>query len=137
MAKLKPPTKGLPAHKGRIKEPELKYGSNMGLHPKFSFSHIQSGAYCLSQCSRDDKAALADSLHKLSRLTWGQIFKSGRHGLGFEKIKAPRLRMPDQFREYQTIAFRFNGLKAFVGALEHDTFYIFWLDHNFTLYNHG
>lgn len=134
MAKLK--VKALAAGK-RLKTQKPATVSCMDLPPKFSFSFIQVGRYCLSQCDRDDKAALADKLHRLSKLTWSQIFNAGRHSLGFEKIEVPKLSSPARFKEFQQIAFRFNGMKSLVGVLEHDTFYILWLDHNFTLYDHG
>lgn len=96
-------------------------------------------SHSVDDLDKDDQAALAVQLYKLSQLSWKEIKRVPRHGLGFEKItrdaiKAP---MPRQITpDVNFIAFRFNGLKPMVGFRRDRIFFVIWLDHNFKLYNH-
>lgn len=134
----------------KLKQPGLESGQRVSVAPEFSekpeqrppefsFRYVQR-AHCISQCDRDEKAALVDKLHRLSNLTWGQIKQQDRHGLGFEKISrhsiraaAPQHVTPD----VDLIAFRFSGMKPMVGYRREATFFVLWLDRDFTLYDHG
>ncbi len=113
--------------------------SNMPL--LFSLERIQSGAYCLSSLDKDHKAAFADAMFKRKALTWNEIHKSNRHGLGYEKIPVSSIKvtLPKFITDDQThlLAFRFNGLKPMVGYRTKNVFYVLWFDHDFSLYNHG
>ncbi len=40
-------------------------------HPVFDLQHLNRE--CFNSCDRDEKAAFADTLSKLSQLTWSQI----------------------------------------------------------------
>lgn len=109
--------------------------NNNNKHPIFSLEKLE-GDYCLSKCNKDEKAAFADKLHELSKLTWQSLCEAHRHGLGFEKIndyKLPNGVSPD----VKIVAFRFSGLKAMVGYRIEQTFYIIALDRNFTAYKHS
>ncbi|MDR1921109.1 MAG: hypothetical protein LBS31_05110 [Candidatus Adiutrix sp.] len=129
--------KGAPAAK-RVLEPgpESPPGSNLTLHPKISLAFVQPGRYALNKCTKDEKAALVDKLHNLCALTWKQIYNAGRHGLGFEKVEVKKAAPPEIFKDHNQVAFRFCGKKPMVGFIDHDTFYIVWFDHDFTLYRH-
>lgn len=106
--------------------------------PIFSLRHLD-GVYSISRCTKDEKAAFADTLHRLSQLTWAQIYSSPRHGLGFEKIARDSIcgSIPSHITEdVNFIAFRFCGMAAMVGYQDKAVFHVIWLDRDFTLYKH-
>lgn len=106
--------------------------------PVFSLRYLQ-GDYCISQCTRDEKAAFAERMHRLSQLTWAQLKQAPRHGLGFEKIARHNIRagIPAHVTpDTDLLAFRFEGLKPMVGYRRDSTFFVLWLDRDFTLYPH-
>ncbi|MBD2305687.1 hypothetical protein H6G17_09195 [Chroococcidiopsis sp. FACHB-1243] len=95
--------------------------------------------YCLSKCTKDEKSAFADTIFKLSQLTWSEINSSGRHGLGYEKIARDSLKaaVPKHVTDdVNFIAFRFCAKAPMVGYRDRAVFHVLWLDRNFTLYNH-
>lgn len=53
--------------------------------PIFSFEYLDR-QYSISQCTKDEKAALIDTLDKLSQLSWRELRQAPKHGLGYEKI---------------------------------------------------
>lgn len=116
---------------------ETPANSIMDLAPLFSLTHIQA-AYCLSKCTREEKAALADKMHLLCTLTWREIFNSPRHANGFESLPNTAFNhVPEKFKDEKIIAFRFDGKKPMVGFRKREVFYILWLDRDFTLYRHS
>lgn len=107
--------------------------------PIFSLRYLE-GEYCLTKCDKDDQAAFALKLHRLSKLTWSQIQSQDRHKLGYEKIARDAIKVPiPKFitEDVNIIAFRFSGLKPMVGYRDKAVFYIIWLDRDFTLYKHS
>ncbi|MFB2921939.1 hypothetical protein [Aerosakkonema funiforme] len=107
--------------------------------PLFSLRYINKD-YSLSQCTKDEKAAFADTLDRLSQLTWNQIKASPRHGLGYEKIERNSINssIPTHIKDdVNFIAFRFCGMAPMVGYRDGAVFYIIWLDRDFTLYPHS
>ncbi|MDE1491932.1 hypothetical protein [Xenorhabdus bovienii] len=107
--------------------------------PEFSLRYLQNN-YCVDSCQRDEKAALSDSLFRLSQLTWSQIKQQHRHALGFEKIHRTAIKPaipPHITEDVNLIAFRFSGMKPMVGYRRDSTFFIVWLDRDFTVYRHG
>ncbi|MBC6472773.1 MAG: hypothetical protein GDA48_08100 [Hormoscilla sp. GM102CHS1] len=106
--------------------------------PMFSLQYMNKD-YSLSQCTKDEKAAFADTIAKLSQLTWSEIKSQPRHGLGYEKISREAIRssIPGQITDdVNFIAFRFCGKAPMVGYRDRSVFYIIWFDRNFTLYPH-
>ncbi|MEG4217494.1 hypothetical protein QUA27_18980 [Microcoleus sp. Pol14C6] len=106
--------------------------------PLFSLRYMNKD-YSLAQCTKDEKAAFADKLYKLSQLTWSQINASSRHGLGYEKIARSAIRSPIPSHlkdDVNFIAFRFCGKAPMVGYRDAAVFYVIWLDRNYTLYPH-
>ncbi len=104
--------------------------------PLFSLRYM-SKDYSISQCTKDEKAALVDTFYQLSQLTWSQIKASPRHGLGYEKIdrKSIKSSIPVHIKDdVNLIAFRFCGMAPMVGYRDGSVFYIIWLDRDFTLY---
>jgi hypothetical protein len=131
------------------KKPDKERGKLLRLHesqeispeqqpPLFSLRHLDK-VFCLSVCNKDEKAAFADTLHRLSQLTWSQIRQVDRHKLGYEVIRRECLKssIPAHLKEdVRFIAFRFCGLAPMVGYREMATFHILWLDPKFCLYDH-
>ena len=109
------------------------------LPPKFSLRHVNK-KFCITQCSKDEKAAFAVRLRELSQLTWSQLRQAGRHGLGFETIDRSIIKsgVPSVVTaDVNIIAFRFDGKKPMVGFRDRGgTFHIIWFDRDFTLYKH-
>lgn len=112
----------------RIKKPPYDRGKKVAARidealppeqqpPLFSLRYLD-GKYCLSACNKDEKAAFADTLHKLSQLTWSQIRQSPRKGSGYEKINRKDIggRIPPHVTDdINFIAFRFFGEAPMVG----------------------
>jgi len=109
-------------------------------HPIFCLKYLDRNYYSLGACTKEEKAAFADTLDRLSQLTWAEISKSHRHGLGYEKIarKSIRATIPTHVKEDVIfIAFRFYGKAPMVGYREDVIFHILWIDRDFTLYQHS
>lgn len=108
-------------------------------HPLFSLRHLRKN-FCLSKCNTKEKAALADTLHKLSQCTWMSIKHMDRQGSGFEKIKRSAIRdgIPEIIKEdANIIGFRFYAKARMVGFRSREVFHIVWLDREYNLYAHG
>ncbi|MEJ1390059.1 MAG: hypothetical protein RPU34_04065 [Candidatus Sedimenticola sp. (ex Thyasira tokunagai)] len=134
--RLKKPRK----EKGKLKTKDTSRDINYDMErPRFALQHLQSG-YCVQDCNRDEKAALADRMRILSQLTWQELRNEPRHGLGYEKISTDSLNVaipPALKDDVSFIAFRFKGMAPMVGYKENSTFFIVWLDRVFTVYDHG
>jgi hypothetical protein len=94
--------------------------------PVFCLRHLAEG-WRVTDCERDDQAAFAKTIEKLSRLSWQEIRGAPRHGLGTEKIARDALRpaVPAGITEdVQFLAIRFSGIKAMVGYRSADTFHV-------------
>ena len=137
--------------KKRIKQPALEQRGKVRLpsqsdiqrpdelHPAFSFEHMMPG-FDVEDCEKDDRAALSLKLLKLGKMTWAQIKQCPRHGMGFETLDRKSIKAgipPFITPEVRLLAFRFSGMKAMVGYRIGRTFFIVWLDRNFSLYDHG
>ena len=113
--------------------------SSQGESPAFCLKYL-SGHYCLTKCEQSEQAALAATLHKLCKLTWGDIQQAHRHGAGFETIARHSIKtgIPAAIGEdVRLLAFRFSGKKAMVGFRTGRIFHVVFLDPKFTLYDHG
>lgn len=135
--------------KGKIKKVSPTQGSRVTIEeppnydkkpPVFSLEKLQTGNYCLSCLDREHKAMFAEAIFRRRNLSWEEIKKADRHGLGTEKIpktaiKAP---LPKFITEEVTdfLVFRYNGKCPMVGYRQRDIFFVLWFDHDFTLYNH-
>lgn len=128
-----------PDHGATLKTHGSSSSSTLQLRPKFSLEYLDRD-FCLSCCTKDQKAALADRLHELSQLTWQQIMQADRHKQGCETIdrNAIKASIPACITEdVKILAFRFSGLAPMVGFRRNEVFFIVWLDRGFSLYNHG
>jgi hypothetical protein len=106
--------------------------------PLFSLRYMNKD-YSLAKCTKDEKAAFADTLYKLNQLTWSQINACPRHGSGYEKIARSSIKAPIPSHlkdDVIFIAFRFCGKAPMVGYRDGAVFYVIWLDRNCTLYSH-
>lgn len=136
---------------GKVKRPKPETRSRLGLRPnpsthdynkdcpKFSFQYLQRG-YCISDCGKDEKALLLDSLHKRSQMTWQQIINATRHGLGSELIPKHQIKtgIPQAFvNEESFMSLRAIEKAPMVGVRVRSTYYVIWVDRAFTLYDHG
>lgn len=136
-----------------LKKPKAAHGSRLGLGPEaqskkrdfnkerpaFCLRFVESD-WCITLCDKDDKAAFADRIRKLSSMTWDQILGADRHGFGREKIsqQAIRATLPSHVTPDVTlVALRFSGLKPMVGYRIDDMFRIVWFDRDYSLYDHG
>lgn len=98
-------------------------------HPIFSFKHMRYGnANCVSQCSKEDKAAIIGILVKLSQYKWKQIATFPREQYGSEPIprdqfsvSLPPIVTPD-VEKLQV--FRYSDEGRIAGFRELDIFHI-------------
>lgn len=128
----------------RLKTHETKEVAPDTQPPIFSLYHLRKD-YCLSKCTTDEKAAFADTLHKLSQLTWSDLRQAPKNGIGYEKINRSSFKNKDCIpknitEDVNIIAFRFSGKKAMVGykdPIDRKLFHVVWLDRDFCLYDHG
>ncbi|WP_454783294.1 hypothetical protein [Legionella sp. WA2022007384] len=134
--------------KSSLKSPPIQQGKNFSVKtdnsstnpykPLFSLEHLQPN-YCISDCTKEQKAALADALRKRGKMTWNEIIQAHKHGLGTEKIAQHAIKAPmpkDITPDTNLIALRFDGKAAMVGRRDGRVFIVYWIDHNFTLYDH-
>lgn len=126
-----------PKSRFSTKTPQAK--STEQLPPIFSLQHMRT-SHCVSCCEQQEKAHFADTLRKLSQVTWAELKQVNRHSLGYEKISRDSLKVgiPSNIKEdAKFISFRFDGMKAMIGYRTGRIFYIIWLDRNFSVYNHN
>ena len=114
-------------------------GSTNHLKPEFNLEFL-TGDYCLTHCTKDEKAAFAERLHELGRMTWQEIQQAGRHGQGTEIIArhafGDRQFPAEVTDDVNILALRFSGRKPMVGYRRGRVFVILFLDRDFTLYKH-
>lgn len=110
------------------------------LTPIFSFEKMRDrSGHSVNCCGRDDQAALARQMYALSQLTWDEIKKAPKHGLGSETISntALKVALPSSITPDVTLlAFRYNAKAPFLGYREGRIFYVLLIDHNFGCYKH-
>jgi hypothetical protein len=108
-------------------------------HPYISHRYITTGSYCITRCSLEQFKSLANKLRMLCGLDWKQIESSPRETNGFEmlptKILQEKLPAPFADRD-KAMVFRFNGGRI-VGVRNEEKFYILFIDHDFSFYDHG
>jgi len=70
----------------KIKIRKSERVSTNTLVPIFSFEFMIDSKHCISCCDDTDLVALLKRIRKLSKMSWGEIQSSHRHGLGCEII---------------------------------------------------
>lgn len=105
--------------------------------PIFSLEKVLGGCYCFSGLDSKNKACFADAIYRRRGMTWGEILRADRHGLGTEKISESAINaaLPDMVG-VQYLALRYNGKRPMVGYRQKNIFFVLWFDHDFTLYDH-
>lgn len=136
---------------GKIRNTKPKKGPRIRTHevpkspppnkgrPIFSFLYLRK-SHCITNCIQQEKASFADTMYNLSQLKWDEIFSSGRHGLGSEKISREsfKVAIPKNITDDVTfLAFRFHKKAPMVGYRDGDTFHIIWFDRAFNVYSHS
>jgi hypothetical protein len=108
-------------------------------YPVFCFRHLHKD-YHIDQCNEKEKKQFMDQIIQISSTSWEKIQLAPKHGIGSEKIniKAIKSTIPTTFTidVEHLLAFRFDGMKSFVGYRERFIFHIFFIDRDFTLYSH-
>jgi hypothetical protein len=119
----------------RIKQPDTPASPDKR-RPVFCLEYLDRD-YCLSRCTKEEKAAFADTLHKLSKLDWLSLKLADRKGIGYEKIDRKSIKgsIPAvATSDVIFIRFRFYGKKPIVGFRAGRVLHIIWVDRNHTLY---
>ncbi|VAW86689.1 hypothetical protein MNBD_GAMMA18-355 [hydrothermal vent metagenome] len=134
---------------GRFKAKKPKQGALVkatqpinydSLPPIFSLEKLQTGKYCLSNLDQENKAMFSDAMFKRKQLTWNEIKRLDRHGLGTEKIPKGRIKtgiptfITDDVSGF--LVFRYHGLRPMVGYRQRNVFFVLWFDYDFSLYDH-
>ena len=106
--------------------------------PSFSFRDMKyQGNVCLSACDDSHKAAVANTLLKLSQLKWKQIHSQPKEALGYEPIPYNRFRIalpPTVTKETTLLVFRFSNKGRMAGYRQHDTLHIVAVSSSHSLY---
>lgn len=123
---------------GKIKT--INYPSVTFNYPVFCFKYLHKD-YHLDKCTNEEKRKLIEKIVKISSMTWEQLQFAPKHGLGSEKISPASIKAnihANSFSEEVNtlLVFRFDGLKPFVGFREGFIFHVFYIDRDFTLYDH-
>ncbi len=122
-----------------VKVKEKADSPGKSAYPSFSFYYLKE-PYHICNCEDCDKIALLNQMDLLCQITWNQIYSSGKHGLGTEKISrsAIKTNIPHEITEdVSFFALRFSGKKPMIGFREQSIFYILFLDYDFSVYDHG
>lgn len=138
MAKRHFSGQGLQSSGKRIVAPETRSESSNQKQPIFSLSNLQKG-FGIEECQRDDQAAFAKRLCKLSEMTWQLIQESPRDGLGCEKINQNSLKVPVPAfitEDVNILAFRVTQSFRMLGYKDEEIFHVLWLDPNLKCYAH-
>lgn len=134
---------------GRIKKQKPKQGNLVKsvepinydqLPPIFSLEKIQQGKYCLSTLDQEHKAMFSEAIFRRKSISWNEIKRLDRHGLGTEKIPKSAIKAPipkfitEDVSDF--LVFRYKGMNPMVGYRQREVFFVLWFDHDFTLYPH-
>jgi UTP-glucose-1-phosphate uridylyltransferase len=110
------------------------------LRPKFCLQHLISEYDIQSNTDKEQKAAFAEQLQKLSSLTWSQIQQTQKHGFGQETIRVSSLliQLPEFFADSdKVLAFRYQGKLPMIGVRSGETLHLLAIARNFSqLYKH-
>lgn len=110
--------------------------------PAFSFEKMQdkSGS-SFNCCQDDDRLHLAKRIFMLSRTPWKTIRAAPSSGFGSEEMPRHRIKrpIPNSVTEDVTsfTCLHFVSTKRFVGYRVGQIFYVLWIDHDFSVYDHG
>lgn len=136
MGQKKKLKKLLPKDTNRFKPPMLPdYES---LKPAFSFRDMRyRGKGCLSNCDKESKSSIADTLLQLSQLTWKEIHSTPKKGLGYEPIPCNKFKihLPSSITpEVRLLVFRFSSAGRMAGYRQQDILHIVAVGSHHELY---
>lgn len=112
----------------RFKIPNLEQPTDYGkLKPSFSLKHmVYQGRCCISNCQREEKAHILETIQRLSQATWDEIMGWKRE-MGFEHLPYHRFNvpLPKIFTPEETIlVVRYSGPGRIAGFREKDVYHI-------------
>ena len=102
-----------------------------------SFRHAAiGGEYCLSACNADQLRSVANTLRVMTTLSWQEIYRSARKGVGKSGLawtpyhdRAIRRPRPDTIpAEVKLAGIRVSEKFRILGYRLEDTFYVIWFD---------
>lgn len=135
----------------KIKDPKKSGGQNISApqtskdtpgqltHPVFCLRHLQP-KYDVEDCEADDQRQLIKKFRTLSKMEWSAVEQAPKHGLGKETIERTSMKvaLPTFItKDVKLWSIRFSGKKPMVGFRAGAVFHVVWLDHDFSVYNHG
>lgn len=132
-----------PKLSGFLKNPSAQSEPNYDeLPPAFSFEKMQDcSGNSLNCCEDADRVSLVKRIFMLSREQWKNIRLAPASGLGAEQIPRYRIKPPIPNVVTEDVssftALHYQGKKRFIGYRVGQIFYILWVDHNFSVYDHG
>jgi hypothetical protein len=106
-------------------------------NPLFDLSRTVEG-FAVGDCTRDEKAAFADRLQHLARMTWTQILMAGRTGAGSETIAQASLNVPIPgfvTPDRRLLTLRFGDAARIIGFREDAVLHIIWIDPHHRAYD--
>lgn len=110
-------------------------------YPSFSFRFCCDRAYGIDRCSSKLRESLSKRIFRFSRMKWSKIYQNARHSWGSEQIPQREIKpeLPDIISPDTSLqVLRFTGGNhSMIGFRENGIFFILYLDHNFSVYNHG
>jgi hypothetical protein len=131
-----------------IKPPKVKGSRNLSAPsiqpdtsndpPAFCFRYLVSG-YRITDCTNEQKIALAATLHGLTQRTWNDFRREDRHKRGSEKIARTSLRFPVPAHitpDVQILAFRFCGMAPMLGYRSGRILHVICIDPKMEGYRH-
>lgn len=115
--------------------------STNDMHPAFCFKFCSEKDFTLEDCDKETKILLIDKIYQLSRISWGNIQKAPRHGLGHEKIDQESIKIPlptNTPGDRNFLVFRLGGGKnsVFIGYRQDKVFHVVYVDRNGEAYKH-
>lgn len=111
-------------------------------YPVFCFRYMHRD-YNVKSCPQEDKIAFFDRLCAISNLSWNDLSKAHRHGLGWELIPFDQISpdLPSGYRATEDVkslyAFRYFDKKPFLGVRNRSVFHLLYIDFNRDIYDHG
>lgn len=126
-------------HSGGANSSQISFDE---LPPAFSFEKMpDNSGHSFNCCENEDRLHLARRMFMLSRMSWRDIRLAPRKGLGAEKIYRNSIKKPIPNSITEDVDFFYSlhyiGKKRFLGYKVGQIFQIVWVDHNFSVYDHG
>ncbi|MEO5372870.1 MAG: hypothetical protein H7840_01180 [Alphaproteobacteria bacterium] len=125
---------------GRLAPPHSAADDTNTLKPHFSLEHLAVGDdFDLTACNQQGRAEFAVAIRDRSRMTWAEIMRAPRQGLGFEKIGSLNVTIPGTVpadKRGRIVAFRFGQLARFLGYRDGRVFHVLWIDPAGRCYSH-